>query len=54
MQHLLWLTKTDFHFLFQTPHFVRSACLTAHNLLQGALKEICGVIKRIEEITLNP
>lgn len=54
MQNLLCLTKTDFHFLFQTPHFVRSACLTARNLFQGALKQICGVSNRVEEITLNP
>lgn len=54
MQNLLCLTKTDFHFVFQTPHFVRSACLTAHSWIQGALKEVCDVIKRVKQITLNP
>lgn len=43
-----------FHLLFHIPHFVRSACLTAYNLFQGVLKQVCGIISTVKEITLNP
>jgi len=54
MQNLLCWTKTDFHLLFHTPHFVRCACLTACNLFQGILKQVCGSISTVKEIVLNP
>lgn len=53
MQNLLRWTKTGFCLLLHTPHFVRSACLTNYNLFQGVLKEVCGVINRVKDITLN-
>lgn len=53
MQNLLRWTKTGFCLLLHTPHFVRSACLTDYNLFQGVLKQVCGVINRVKDITLN-
>lgn len=52
MHNLLCWTKTDFISFF-IPHTARSACLTAYNLFQGVLKQVCSVINTAKGFTLN-